>query len=138
MITAQEIKELIDRVKDNPYVEGLNIKFNIIDKGVVEARMPIAKEHLQYRGVVHGGVIASLADTMTGFAAHTMIPADKDILTVELKISYLRAVQGNELFSKGYVVKAGRNIYFCECEIYCEDKLVTKASATLCVVPKKA
>ena len=52
----------------------------------------------------------------------------------ELKMSFLRAAWGNELIAKGTVIKAGRNIHFCECEIYCDDKLVSKSSGTFCVV----
>ena len=40
----------------------------------------------------------------------------------------------DELIAKGTVIKAGRNIHFCECEIYCDDKLVSKSSGTFCVV----
>ena len=58
----------------------------------------------------------------------------KDVLTAELKMSFLRAAWGNELIAKGTVIKAGRNIHFCECEIYCDDKLVSKSSGTFCVV----
>ena len=39
-----------------------------------------------------------------------------------------------ELIAKGYVVKPGRHLHFCECEIYCDDKLVSKSSGTFCVV----
>ena len=49
-------------------------------------------------------------------------------------MSFLRAAWGNELIAKGTVIKAGRNIHFCECEIYCDDKLVSKSSGTFCVV----
>ena len=60
-----------------------------------------------------GGVLAALADTIAGFAAYTMTPLEKDVLTAELKMSFLRAAWGNELIAKGTVIKAGRNIHFC-------------------------
>ena len=84
--------------------------------------------------MTHGGVLAALADTIAGFAAYTMTPLEKDVLTAELKMSFLRAAWGNELIAMGTVIKAGRNIHFCECEIYCDDKLVSKSSGTFCVV----
>ena len=115
----ERIKEkLINRAKTNPYVNFLGIDFT----------------QRQYSGVTHGGVLAALADTIAGFAAYTMTPLEKDVLTAELKMSFLRAAWGNELIAKGTVIKAGRNIHFCECEIYCDDKLVSKSSGTFCVV----
>lgn len=130
-------QKLIDRVNRNPYVKHLEIKFEKVEEGIVEARMPLYDVQKQYSGVVHGGVLASLADTIAGFAAYTMTPGDKDVLTAELKMSYLRAAWGKELIAKGTVIKPGRNVHFSECEIYCDDKLVSKASGTFCVVHKQ-
>ncbi len=127
-------QKLTDRVNRNPYVKHLEIRFEKVEEGFIEARMPLHEVQRQYSGVVHGGVLASLADTVAGFAAYTMTPGDKDVLTAELKISYLRAVWGKELIARGRVIKPGRNVHFSECEIYCDDKLVSKAFGTFCVV----
>jgi uncharacterized protein (TIGR00369 family) len=35
--------------------------------------MPLAAEHKQYSGVIHGGVVAALADTIAGFAAYGIL-----------------------------------------------------------------
>ena len=127
-------EKLVDRAGKNPYVNFLGIVFTVMEEGRVEAYMPLHEEQRQYSGVTHGGVLAALADTIVGFAAYTMTPVEKDVLTAELKISFLRAAWGSKLIAKGTVIKPGRNIHFCECEIYCDDKLVSKASGTFCVV----
>ena len=116
-----EVKErLLDRVKTNPYVNHLGVQFTTVEDGIVEARMPLHDEQRQYSGVIHGGVLAALADTIAGFAAYTM--------------TFLRAAWGKELIAKGTVIKPGRHVHFSECEIYCDDKLVSKASGTFSVV----
>ena len=130
-----EVKErLLDRVKTNPYVNHLGVQFTTVEDGIVEARMPLHDEQRQYSGVIRGGVLAALADTIAGFAAYTMTPLDKDVLTAELKVSFLRAVWGKELIARGTVIKPGRHVHFSECAIYCDDKLVSKASGTFSVV----
>lgn len=134
MIDPKIEQRLRERTEKNPYVKFLGIEFLLIDEGRVEARMPLTDEQKQYSGVSHGGVLAALADTIAGFAAYTMTPLEKDVLTAEMKISFLRAAWGKELTAKGYVVKPGRNIHFSECEIFCDEKLVAKASGTFCVV----
>ena len=59
----QEVKErLISRVNTNPYVNHLGIDFTVVEEGRVEARMPLHDEQRQYSGVIHGGVLAALAD----------------------------------------------------------------------------
>jgi len=128
------VEKIKERIATNPYVNFLGIHFSKIEEGVVEARMPLRDEQRQYSGVTHGGVLAALADTIAGFAAYTMTPLEKDVLTAELKISFLRAAWGYELIARGVVIKPGHRLHFCECEIYCDDKLVGKASGTFCVV----
>ncbi|NDW13733.1 PaaI family thioesterase [Bacteroides sp. 214] len=136
-MTPEVRENLIDRVSRNPYVKHLQIEFTKVEEGLVEARMPLFEEQRQYSGVIHGGVLAALADTVAGFVTYTMTPEDKDVLTAELKTSFLRATWGKELIAKGYMVKPGRNVHFSECEIYCEGKLVCKASGTFSVVRKQ-
>lgn len=136
-MTPEVRQKLIERVQMNPYVKHLQITFITVEDGIVEAHMPLFDEQRQYSGVIHGGVLAALADTIAGFATYTMTPPEKDVLTAELKTSYLRATWGKELYAKGYVIKPGRNVHFSECEIYCDDKLVCKASGTFSVVHKQ-
>ena len=131
------VEKIKERIATNPYVNFLGIHFSKIEEGVVEARMPLRDEQRQYSGVTHGGVLAALADTIAGFAAYTMTPLEKDVLTAELKISFLRAAWGYELIARGIVIKPGHRLHFCECEIYCDNKLVGKASGTFCVVESR-
>lgn len=126
--------KLINRVKENPYLNHLGIEFTSIEEGRVVAKMPLFNEQKQYSGVIHGGVVAALADTIAGFAAYTVTPTSQDVLTAELKVSFLRAAWGNELIAKGIVIKAGRRVHFSECEIYCDDTMIAKASGTFCIV----
>ncbi|MDR2680922.1 MAG: PaaI family thioesterase [Tannerella sp.] len=127
-------QKLRKRLNINPYVNYLGIELLKIEDGYVEAKMPLTDEQKQYSGVSHGGILAALADTIAGSAAYTLTPPEMDVLTAEMKISYLRAAWGNALYAKGYSVKSGRRLHFCECEIYCDEKLVAKASGTFCVV----
>lgn len=134
MIDPKIEQRLRERAEKNPYVQFLQIEFTLIDEGRIEARMPLTEEQKQYSGVSHGGVIAALADTIAGFATYTMTPLENDVLTAEMKISFLRAAWGKELRAIGYVIRPGRHVHFSECEIYCDDKQVAKASGTFCVV----
>lgn len=136
-MTPEIRQKLIDRFTNTPYAKYLQIELLTLEPGLIEARMPLSAEHQQYSGVVHGGVLAALADTIAGFACYTVTPPENDVLVAELKISFLRAGCGKELLAKGTVLKPGRNIHFWECEIYCNDKLVCKATGTFSVVHKQ-
>ena len=105
-----------------------------IEPGRVEAALTLAAPHQQHRGFAHGGVIATLADLAAGFAAVTLVPEDAGVVTAEIKVSYLHPGVGTTMRAVGWVLKAGRRLHFCEAEVWCDDKLVAKATATMAVV----
>ncbi|GLY39108.1 aromatic compound degradation protein PaaI [Amycolatopsis sp. NBRC 101858] len=91
-------------------------------------------------GMVHGGVAATLLDSVVGCAVHTTLPAGVGYSSVELKVSYLRAIHAGrgEIRATGRVVKEGSRIAFAEGEIRDADgKLLATASGT-CVITRAA
>jgi uncharacterized protein (TIGR00369 family) len=60
--------------------------------GRVKMRMRVDKRHLQVHGVVHGGILAALADTAGGLATYMACPRGTRVATIEMKINYLEAV----------------------------------------------
>jgi uncharacterized protein (TIGR00369 family) len=105
-----------------------------ITPGRVEAELALADKHLQQRGFAHGGLIATLADLVAGFAAVTLVPDNFGVVTSDLKISYLHPGVGQKIKAIGWVLKAGRRLHFCEAEVWCDELLIAKASATMAVV----
>ncbi|MBO0359643.1 PaaI family thioesterase [Hymenobacter sp. BT186] len=105
-----------------------------IEPGRVEAELVLGQQHQQQKGFVHGGLTATMADLAAGFAAVTLVPDDTGVVTVELKTSYLHPGIGQKLRAVGWVLKAGRRLYFCEAEVWCDDLLIAKATATMAVV----
>ena len=105
-----------------------------IAPGRVEAGLALAVQHQQQRGFAHGGLIATMADLVAGFAAVTLIPDAYGLVTADLLVSYLHPGVGQHLRAVGWVLKAGRRLHFCEAEVWCDDLLIAKASATMAVV----
>jgi uncharacterized protein (TIGR00369 family) len=67
-------------------------------------------------GAVHGGLVCTLLDSVCGCALHTMLPQGKGYTSVEIKVSYLKAVRmsSGPLTAVGTVVKAGSRVGFTE------------------------
>ncbi|WP_375434081.1 PaaI family thioesterase [uncultured Hymenobacter sp.] len=105
-----------------------------IEPGRVEAELVLQEQHQQQRGFVHGGLTATMADLVAGFAAVTLVPDNTGVVTVELKTSYLHPGIGKKLRAVGWVLKAGRRLHFCEAEVWCDELLIAKATATMAVV----
>ena len=120
------------------FMHLLGADLTLITPGRVEAELVLAQAHEQQRGFVHGGVTATLADLVAGFAAVTLLPDDHGLVTADLRVSYLHPGQGQRLRAVGWVLKAGRRLHFCEAEVWCDDLLIAKASATMAVVEPAA
>jgi uncharacterized protein (TIGR00369 family) len=84
-------------------------------------------------GIVHGGTLCTLLDTVAGCAVHSTLAAAVAYSTIEIKVSFLRAVRaGTRLEATGRVLRRGRNVAFAEAEARDEqDRLVGTASTSL-------
>lgn len=111
-----------------------------MEPGRFVTRIKVEKHHLQQDGLVHAGVIATMADHTAGYASFTLVPEDKVILTVEYKINFLRPASGELLECRAKVINQGKNILVCESEVYSiaegDETLVAKAMLTMASVPK--
>ena len=116
------------------FMHLIGADLTVITPGRVEAEVTMTQQHQQQRGFAHGGLIATLADLVAGFAAVTLIPDNFGLVTSDLKISYLHPGVGQQLKAIGWVLKAGRRLHFCEAEVWCDGLLIAKASATMAVI----
>lgn len=66
--------------------------------------------------MVHGGAIATLADFALGWAIRSTLPPGTRLATVELKINYIRAGQG-DLEARARVVHRGRSLAVLEADV---------------------
>lgn len=117
----------------------LDFEIETIEVGEITGRLVLQEKHKQHKGFVHGGVTATIADIVMGFAAVTLVPADQHVVTADLRVSYLNPGVGEELFARGWVIKQGKMLNFCEAEIFSKDGagkkvLIAKASATMATI----
>jgi len=81
--------------------------------------------------IVHGGMVTTLLDTAMGAACWTLMPADEDFLTADLRAEFLRAARPGTLRAVGSVVQRNRRVVFCAAELYdLEGDLLATARCT--------
>ena len=98
-------------------------------------RMRVREHHKQVHGVVHGGVLAALADTAGGLASYTAASGPR-VATIEMKINYLEAVAGGTVVADARVVRIGKHIAVVDCDIReVNGRLVGKALMSFFVGP---
>lgn len=127
---------ILAKLKDQSFMKLIGFQVTNIAEGRIEGELTLKPEHKQHKGFVHGGLTATLADIVAGFAAVSLVPPGHHVVTVELKVSYLNPGLGDKILAQGWVLKQGKKLNFCEAEIYCkvgdnQPVLIAKASATM-------
>ena len=105
---------LLDRIKPSFDSQGLMRSFNAqileVAQGRVVLEMPITPAIGQQHGVAHAGATFGLGDSASGYAALTMMAAEAEVMTVEMKINLIAPADGTRLIATGSVVKPGRRL----------------------------
>lgn len=133
----KELQILRELCNSQPLMKWLGIEVLDAGAGWAKERLPFKPEFLQ-PGVVHGGVIYTLADTVAAHALLTQIYPGQWCATVEQKINFLRPVTDGPIVAHGRVVHLGNRIVYAESEVFNErEELVAKSTATLMRLNKK-
>jgi uncharacterized protein (TIGR00369 family) len=106
------------------------------EPGRVVLRMRVEKRHMQVHGVVHGGVLAALADTAGGLATYLSLPRVRRVATIEMKINYLESVEGGTVEAEARLIRRGRHVAVVDCDIRDHNRrLIGKALMIFFVGP---
>jgi uncharacterized protein (TIGR00369 family) len=87
----------------------MGFKLEEIEEGRVVVTMEPAEYHYNPRGVVHGGVAATLFDTALGCAVQSLLPPAHAAPTIQLQVNFIRpiTVATGKLFCSGDVIHKG-------------------------------
>lgn len=106
-----------------------------VSPGHVEITLKPHTAISQQHGFVHAGALSAIADTAAGYAALSLMPEDRGVLTTEFKINLMAPAAGDLIRARGKVVKAGRTLTIAQTEVFAENngkqKLVALLTATL-------
>jgi uncharacterized protein (TIGR00369 family) len=90
-------------------------------------RLPFRPELRQPQGLVHGGAIATLIDTVVVPAIASAYEEPRAFSTVSMNIRYLGAVRDEDCVGEGWIIRRGRSIIFCGAEVVTpEGRLVAQ------------
>ncbi|WP_372681338.1 PaaI family thioesterase [Desulfosarcina sp.] len=132
------IGALIDVVNSSPFPTHMRMQLIAIafDHAVVSLKIDTC--HFQPYGIVHGGVLATLIDTATFWAAYLRLPGDDGLVNIDLKLNYLKPAGEGMLTATGRCIRAGRSLSYAEAGVSDADgNLVAHGTSTLMALPGK-
>jgi uncharacterized protein (TIGR00369 family) len=107
------------------------------DKAVIIG-LRLAKPHTNGRGLVHGGLIAALADNAMGYSCEQAMDWTSSLVTISLSVDFVASGQvGQWLAVETEVIRTGSTICFAQSLIKADDVVIARANGTFRVVPKK-
>ena len=99
------------------YVTLLGLVVEEVKLDYCRMRMPFKTELNQAAGVVHGGAIAGLLDSVVVPVVGGPLPKEARFSTVDMHVQYLSALVEEDAVAEGWAVKRGRTTVFCESEV---------------------
>lgn len=137
-INPDYVIALKNTVKTSPYPEHMNMQISEIELDRANITIDLAECHLQPFGIVHGGVVATIIDTATFWAAFMRLPQDSGLVNVDLKLNYLAPVVSGQLKAIANCMRPGRSISYCEAKVVDDkDTLIAHGTSTLMALPGK-
>jgi len=106
------------------------------DKAVIMG-LRLAKPHTNARGLIHGGLIAALADNAMGYSCAQAAAWRSSFVTISLAVDFTgNATIGQWLAVESEVIRTGSTICFAQCLVKADDTVIARANGTFRVVKK--
>jgi len=117
----------------SPFAQYVGIEIIEMVHGKSRILLNIQPFHKNQLGIVHGGVISTVADVAAGLAIASTTEKGQIPLTTDSYISYLKAVRGEQLDCNAEIIhKSNKNIRV-ESSVYSGDELIAKAMISFAV-----
>jgi len=118
-------------VNSSPYYRLLEMEVTEIRAGESRIQMPFKQDLTHPYGIVHGGAIASLADSAVAMALIGLVEPEDRITTIEFKINFFTSIDKGRLEAHATIIHKGSKTAVGDVEVLDEKgKLVAKLVAT--------
>jgi len=112
-----------------PIHKFLGLKLILIEKGFVKVSVPFRKEVVGdiRKNRWHGGIIATIMDSVGGIAGGTYFTSlDDKLATIDLRIDYLKGAEASSILVEGKIVRLGNRILVTKMKAFQNDELIAE------------
>lgn len=106
-----------DSFSQQGFMDYLGARLTAVSPGEVTIELPVTPNLSQQHGFVHAGATTAVVDSACGYATLTLMPANREVLTVEFKTNLLSPTVGVKVIAIGRVIKPGRTLTVCQGEV---------------------
>ena len=119
-----------------PIMNLFGFEADTVEVGKVSFSVIPDESHFNLLGMVHGGVMATLLDTVMGCAVHTTLTAGRGYTTLNIGVSYIRPItlKTGKVFAEGTIVHTGRTTAIATGRVIDSDGKLYATGETTCLV----
>lgn len=116
------------------FAQLVGIEVDELRRDYARLRLPWREELNQPQGLMHGGAIATLIDTVVVPAIGTAYDPPRRFSTIEMSVRYLGPVIKEDLVAEGWVARRGRRVVFCDAEVKTASGVLVATGSLIYVV----
>jgi acyl-CoA thioesterase len=130
--TPDNVNNLKAKEKDEPIASFFKMKLVELTPGYSRINMKVKPEHLNFNGMVFGGIVMAIADQAFAYATNSLVSPS---IATQFNIHLISGANvGDELTAECRVIKSGRRIGVSEMTVTNQNgKLIAKATGTTVV-----
>lgn len=135
--------EFLNAIKDgtlphSAMAKTIPMQLTHVETGHIVYEVTPDENHINLQGGIHGGFCATILDSVTGAAAHTIMDKSVKFATTDLNIKMIRPMQCHQTYKGvGKIINAGRTLVITEGLIMDEnEKIYAHGTATLMIIKK--
>lgn len=107
----------LDWPEQTYFPQLVGIELDELRRDYARVRLPWRQELNQPQGLMHGGAIATLIDTVVVPAIGTAYDEPRLFSTIQMSVRYTGPVRQEDLVAEGWVTRRGKRVVFCDVEV---------------------
>jgi len=137
-MTKQEILKRCNAITKDTLMETLSIEYVDIGEEHLVARMPVNSRVYQPDGVLHGGAMVALAESVGSAAAVVFLDPSKYIIRgIEISANHVKSVKSGFVYATAKPMHLGKTTQVWDIKITDDDKrLISAIKLTTLALPK--
>jgi 1,4-dihydroxy-2-naphthoyl-CoA hydrolase len=134
-----KILKVCNESSKNTLMQTLDIEYVDIGENFLVGKMPVTPKVHQPDGVLHGGAMVALAESVGSMASYIFMDAQKFFVRgIEISASHIKSMKEGEVFAKATVLHKGKTTQLWDIKLTdAEDNLISICKLTTIALLKK-
>ena len=134
-----KILKVCNKSSKNTLMQTLDIEYVDIGENFLVGKMPVTPKVHQPDGVLHGGAMVALAESVGSMASYIFLDAKKFFVRgIEISANHIKSMKEGEVFAKATLLHKGKTTQLWDIKLTdVEDNLISICKLTTIALPKK-